>query len=292
MQPIGGQHLPESFSKKLETAFSSSQLCVGIDPHRELLAENNYDVSVAGLESFSMDLLDRLGNLVKIVKPQISFYESFGSKGFAVLERVLVEASNRDLLVIADAKRGDIGTTMQAYADAWLAKDAPFLTDALTVSPYLGVGSLAPAIAVAVERGKGLFVLSATSNKEGKDIQLARGKETTVANQVASEVAELNQVTATARGRFGNIGLVVGATLDREKYELGSINVAASDLLIPILAPGFGAQGALLSQARMIFGTNAANVIYSVSRSALRDGMAGVQSVVSRDVAELAEALA
>lgn len=283
--------MPESFSKKLDEAFAKSQLCVGIDPHRELLEENNYDLTVSGLERFSLDLLDQVSDVVSIAKPQVSFFESFGSAGFAVLERILSEASSRGLLVIADAKRGDIGSTMQAYADAWLSKDAPFVCDALTVSPYLGVGSLAPAITAASERGKGLFILSATSNKEGKTIQTASAGDTTVANQVANEVAELNKVSSISRGKFGHLGLVVGATLDRYKFGLGELNSGVTELVTPILAPGFGAQGALLSQARMIFGLNAPNVIYSVSRSALRDGMSGVKAAVASDVAELAEAL-
>lgn len=283
--------MPESFSRKLEASFSQSQLCVGIDPHKELLIENNYELNVAGLESFCFDLLDKVSGLVSIVKPQVSFFESYGSAGFKVLERLLTEATSRGLLVIADAKRGDIGTTMQAYADSWLSKDAPFICDALTVSPYLGVGSLSPAISAAAERGKGLFVLSATSNKEGKAIQTAHVNETTVANQIANEVAQLNKVTATAKGKFGHLGLVIGATLDRYKFGLESINHGSTELITPILAPGFGAQGALLSQARTIFGENASNVVYSISRSALRDGMSGVPSALSVDVAELAEAL-
>ncbi len=283
--------MPESFSRKLELAFSKSQLCVGIDPHRELLVENDYSLDVAGLEKFSFDLLDQVSGLVGIIKPQISFFESFGSKGFQVLEKLLSEASSRGLLVIADAKRGDIGTTMQAYTDAWLSKDAPFICDALTVSPYLGVGSLSPAIAVAAERGKGLFILSATSNPEGKTIQTAQTGGTTVANQVALEVAELNKATATSKGRFGHLGLVVGATLDKSKFDLEGLNAGLTELAAPILAPGFGAQGALISQAKMIFGSNASNVIFSISRSALRDGMNNVSQAVSADVSELAQAL-
>ena len=283
--------MPESFSKKLETAFSQSQLCVGIDPHRELLEENDYDLNVSGLEKFSFELLDAISGSVSIVKPQVSFFESYGSKGFAVLERLLSEASSRGLLVIADAKRGDIGSTMQAYTDAWLSKDAPFMCDALTVSPYLGVGSLVPAVSEAAERGKGLFILSATSNKEGKTLQTAQVNGTTVANQVATEVAELNRVTATSKGRFGHLGLVVGATLDRGKFDLVGLNTGTTEFLTPILAPGFGAQGALLSQAKMIFGDNASNVVYSISRSALRDGMHNVRATVLADVAELEEAL-
>jgi len=284
--------LPETFSKKLELAFTKyGQVCVGIDPHAELLEENGFAQSAQGLREFSFALLEELSGQVGIIKPQISFFERFGSAGFAVLEELCSEATARGLLVIADAKRGDIGTTMAAYASAWLDKSAPFMVDALTVSPYLGVGSLAPAVSIAAERGKGLFVLCATSNSEGKTLQSARIGDATVAADVASEVATLNGISAQSRSRFGNVGLVIGATVDVEEFGIASVNSNLESGFSPILAPGFGAQGASLKDAKKLFGENAQNVIYTISRSALRDGLASVSDVVSRDAKELAEAL-
>jgi len=292
MLRIGEQVLPSSFSRKLELAFESKgQLCVGIDPHAELLIENSFDDSVEGLRDFSFAMLEALTDTVGIIKPQVSFFERFGPGGFIVLQELLTEASRRGFLVIADAKRGDIGSTMQAYSDAWLGKNAPFICDALTVSPYLGVGALQPAIAEAAERGKGLFVLAATSNPEATSVQLATSHGHTTASAVAAEVREMNKLTSQSQSRFGHLGLVVGATIDLKEYGL-ELGDGSGSLESPILAPGFGAQGAKLEDARRIFGTAASNVIYSISRSALRDGLASAKANVAADVKTLQEALA
>jgi len=292
MLKTGEQRLPESFSKKLETAFSrSGQLCVGIDPHEQLLDEAGFEQSAEGLHQFSMTMLDAITGTVSMIKPQVSFYERFGSAGFKVLETLCSEASNRGLLVIADAKRGDIGSTMTAYAQAWLGKSAPFLVDALTVSPYLGVGSLAEAVSMASERGKGLFVLCATSNPEGKSLQMATNGGISVASQIASEVAQLNQVSAQSKTRYGTAGLVIGATVDLESYGLSELNSEATGNFASILSPGFGYQGARLADAKKIYGSNADKVIYTISRSALRNGLHSVQSVIEADQQELAQAL-
>ena len=283
--------MPESFSRKVETAFEKfGQLCVGIDPHAELLEEAGLTDSTGGLRTFSMQLLDQLEGVVGIIKPQVAFFERFGSAGFAVLEEVCSEASRRGFLVIADAKRGDIGSTMSAYAEAWLGKSSPFVVDALTVSPYLGTGALSSAIALASERGKGLFVLSATSNAEGKELQQAISGRTTVAANVAAELASLNKVSAQGKTRFGTAGLVVGATVNLKEYGLEELN-KSEDYKSLILAPGFGAQGAYLAAARTIFGSNAENVIYTVSRSALRNGLDQVRQSITADQNELALAL-
>lgn len=284
--------MPETFSKKLENAFSSSgQLCVGIDPHEELLDESGFPQSADGLLHFSMSMLDELTGTVSIIKPQVSFFERFGSAGFRVLEELCAQASSRGFLVIADAKRGDIGSTMTAYAQAWLGKAAPFLIDALTVSPFLGVGSLAPAVAIASERGKGLFVLCATSNPEGASLQLAASAGVSIAKSISSEVSSLNQVSAQSKTRFGNLGLVIGATVDLDAYGLKELNSVSSAIATPILSPGFGAQGARLSDAKRIFGVNADKVIYTISRSAVRNGLHAVQAAVEADQQELAKAL-
>jgi orotidine-5'-phosphate decarboxylase len=289
---IGGQQLPESFSKKLETAFSrSGQLCLGIDPHEQLLDEAGYQQSAEGLYQFSMTMLDAITGTVSIIKPQVSFYERFGSAGFKVLENLCSEASNRGLLVIADAKRGDIGSTMTAYAQAWVGKSAPFLVDALTISPYLGVGSLAETVSMASERGKGLFVLCGTSNPEGESLQMASNGGFSVARQIANEVALLNRVSSQSKTRFGTAGLVIGATVNLESYGLSELNSEATGSFAPILSPGFGHQGARLSDAKKIFGLNADKVIYTISRSALRNGLNSVKSVIEADQQELAQGL-
>ncbi len=284
--------MPESFSSKLEKAFSTKgQLCVGIDPHSELIIEAGLDDTVAGLETFSFKLLDEVSEVAGIIKPQVSFFERFGSRGFQVLENLLIEANRRGLLVIADAKRGDIGSTMQAYTDAWLSKDAPFICDALTLSPYLGFGTLNSAIAAAAERGKGVFILCATSNPEGVQVQQASVGEGTVALDVATQAAKYNSVTATSRSRFGNVGLVIGATVELSSFGL-TLNNGVSEHRAPILSPGFGTQGASLSDVRKLFGENASDVICNVSRSALRNGLINARAAVVQDQQILARALA
>jgi orotidine-5'-phosphate decarboxylase len=293
MLKIGRKHLPDSFSKKLEIAFKTKgQLCVGIDPHENLLADNGFDISAKGLEAFSYAMLDQLRDEVSIIKPQVSFFERFGSEGFRALENVLREANERGFLVIADAKRGDIGSTMEAYGLAWLAKDAPFVCDALTVNPYLGVGALSSAVAFASERGKGLFVLAATSNLEGLTLQSSINNGDTVASQIAHEVEELNINTAISNSRFGSVGLVVGATVNLKQLGIDSLNADRESLRTSILAPGFGFQGAELSRAKEIFGQVSGDVIYTVSRSALRNGIEAVASSVRQDQETLKLALA
>ncbi len=283
--------MPDTFSKRLETAFSSKgQLCVGIDPHEEILVENGFAVSAAGVVDFSMTILDQLEGVVSIVKPQVSFFERFGSVGFAALEKVLESANGRGFLVIADAKRGDIGSTMEAYAQAWLAKSAPFTCDALTVNPYLGVGALDQVASIASERGKGLFVLAATSNPEGANLQSA-GNEETVAAQVAREVAVMNNATASSKSRFGSVGVVIGATVSLQKLGLSSLNQGKADLRTAVLAPGFGFQGAKLEDAKSIFGDLSSDVLYSISRSVLRDGIHGVKTAAQQDQNTLHAAL-
>ena len=285
--------MPESYSRRIEHTFQSKgQLCVGIDAHRDLLLENGFDDSVSGLESFSLQLLDAISETVGIVKPQVAFFERFGSKGLAALERFLVEANSRKLFVIADGKRGDIGSTMEGYADAWLSKEAPFICDAITVNPYLGVAAMQSMIATAVERNKGLFALSATSNKESLTLQSAQVAGTTVSGLVATEVAQFNSVSTTSNGRFGNLGIVIGATVNLSEFGLQNINQNVENNRTIVLSPGFGHQGAKLSEAKRIFGNISGDVIYTVSRSALREGLPRAKSVILSDLKELELALA
>jgi orotidine-5'-phosphate decarboxylase len=280
MLKIGELLLPDTFSKKLEAAFDSKgQLCVGIDPHEETLVENGFEVSASGVLEFGLAMLEELEDSVSIIKPQVSFFEQFGSTGFASLETLLDAAEAKGFLVIADAKRGDIGSTMEAYAQAWLGKSAPFSCDALTLSPYLGVGALAPAASMAAERGKGLFILAATSNPDGTAIQTSKN-EVSVAAQVALEVDRLNRSTASSNSRFGSNGLVIGATVSLSDFGLLRVNQELETLRTPILAPGFGFQGARLEDAKTIFKDLSSDVLYSISRSALRHGIKGVGNAV------------
>ncbi|MFC7430307.1 MULTISPECIES: orotidine-5'-phosphate decarboxylase [unclassified Agrococcus] len=258
-----------SFGASLAAAVAArGPVCVGIDPHPHLLEAWGLPASAAGVEAFGLEFVAASAGRVGVVKPQVAFFERHGSAGLVALERVVDAARDAGLLVVADAKRGDLGSTMQAYAEAWLTPGSPLEVDAVTASPYLGLGALEPALALAQQHGKGVFVLCATSNPEGAGLQSrvdAAGES--VAASIARGVDAWN--AEHARGGSGSIGLVVGAT------------VAAADLGVtltpatPILAPGFGHQGASLADLRSLYPEGSvvlANVSRSVSGS--RDGVA------------------
>jgi orotidine-5'-phosphate decarboxylase len=280
--------LPTSFGSKLQTAFSSyGQLCVGIDPHASLLEEWGLADDASGLEFFANAALDSAVGTVGIVKPQVSFFERHGSKGFSILEKLAERASQTDVLVIMDAKRGDIGTTMDAYFDAWLGQNAPFISDALTVSPYLGFGSLEDTLSGALDRGKGVFVLAATSNPEGASVQRATIGNKTLAKQIWDSLCEINSVTTQGNGKLGSFGAVLGATLNLQSFGLSAVQDGQAKSATPILAPGFGAQGAELSASKQLFGEGSSQVIHSVSRSVLKAGAKGLTKAIEAAKTEL-----
>ena len=261
-------------------------LCVGIDPHAALLASWGLADDARGVREFGLRTVDAVAERVAFVKPQVSFFERFGSSGFAALEDVLAAARRAGLLVIADAKRGDIGSTMDAYAAAWLTPGSPLEADALTVNPYLGVGALDGALALAHTHGKGLFVLAATSNPEARSLQASTGSGgSTVSAQVIDEVSTRN-AAAASDGEWGSAGFVIGATVDWTDAAIAAFAPPA-----PILAPGFGAQGATPQDLRPRFGTMAPCVIASESRSVLAAGPNGLADAVTARVAEYEESL-
>lgn len=283
--------MPNSFSSRLVRNFERyGQLCLGIDPHASLLQDWGLDDSVDGLKTFSNRVLESAVGRVGVIKPQVSFFERFGAKGFAILEDLAQEASESDLLVIMDAKRGDIGSTMDGYFDAWLSRTAPFVCDALTVSPYLGFDSLTSVLAHALENGKGLFVLAATSNPEGKSLQKADINGISIAADILNRLEAVNRINLDPNGNIGNFGAVVGATLNFQSVGIGNIYNDES-LVTPLLAPGFGAQGANLKQCAELFGVAAHRVIASVSRSVLSAGPNGIESAIEAAKSELEEGL-
>lgn len=261
---------PEPFGSRLRRAMDArGPLCVGIDPHAALLADWGLADDVAGLERFSRTVVEALAGQVAVLKPQSAFFERFGSRGVAVLERTVAEARAAGALVLMDAKRGDIGSTMAAYAAAYLDPASPLFSDALTVSPYLGFGSLAPAVELARASGSGLFVLALTSNPEGAEVQHAlRADGRSVAATVLGHLAEQNAVERAAGAPLGSFGAVVGATLG------DAATAAGAPLAIdgPLLAPGIGAQGATPADLPAVFGAAVGNVVPSVSRGVLRHG--------------------
>jgi orotidine-5'-phosphate decarboxylase len=254
------------FGVRLAEAMAArGNLCAGIDPHPTLLAAWGLEDDDAGLERFSLTVLEALGDRVAAVKPQVALYERHGSRGIAVLERVLQEAAGQGVLTIADAKRGDIGSTMQAYADAWLRDGSPLAADAVTLSPYLGYESLRPALDLAAATARGVFVLALTSNPEGASVQHAGAPES-VARQITAAAAEEN---AGARASLGSVGVVVGATAGAA---VRGLQLPLEQLRGPILAPGIGAQGAGGRELRETFGAAYPHVLASSSRGILQAG--------------------
>lgn len=267
-------------------------LCVGIDPHPGLLAAWGLADDAEGLRRFALTVVDAVVGRVAAVKPQSAFFERHGSRGIAVLEEVLAAVRGEATQVVLDAKRGDIGSTMSGYGDAYLAAGAPLACDALTVSPYLGVGALTPAVRAASATGRGLFVLALTSNPEGPAVQHAVGAEgEAVAAGVARQVAELNaQVLDAAPAPLGQYGLVVGATVGDAVRRLG-IDLAA--VRGPLLAPGVGAQGAGAAELADVFGTARRAVLASMSRAVLDagPGVGALRDAAARAVDEASAAL-
>lgn len=248
---------------------AAGPLCVGIDPHPGILADWGLSDDARGLRECGLRVVEAAAGRVGVVKPQVAFFERHGVGGLHALAEVIAAAKQAGLLVIADAKRGDIGSTMEAYAQAWLDPDSDFGVDALTVSPYLGFGSLEPAVRTAQHYGAGLFVLALTSNPEGQQVQLAQTRDArSVAGEIVSAAASSNAESPTP-GRLGHVGLVVGATTAHLAQENGI------DLLTgrpPILAPGYGAQGASAQQLRRGFGPAWDQVIVNSSRAILAAG--------------------
>ncbi len=243
-------------------------LCVGIDPHRTLVERWGLPYDVSGLERFALTCVEALAGRVAVVKPQSAFFEVFGSRGVAVLERVLTDLRAAGTLTILDAKRGDIGSTMAGYAAAYLGPEAVAPADALTVSPFLGYESLRPAIDVAHENGRGLFVLALTSNPEGATVQHAVCEGRSVAASIV-EGATVDNSLARERGELGSIGLVIGATVGDAVTRLGLDLVTAAT---PVLAPGFGAQGGTAADLDEVFGAARHSVLASSSREVLHAG--------------------
>jgi orotidine-5'-phosphate decarboxylase len=258
-------------------------LCVGIDPHPALLKSWGLDDDAAGLRRFSLTVLEAVGSLAAAVKPQVALYERHGSAGLAVLEEVLAAAQGQ-VLTIADAKRGDIGSTMAAYADAWLRDGSALAADSVTLSPYLGFESLRPALDLAADYGRGVFVLALTSNPEGASVQHVGGTDS-VARRITEAAAAEN---GRYEGPLGSVGLVVGATVGSA---LTDLQLDLEAVRGPILAPGLGAQGATPADLRRTFGAAYPQVLGTSSREILAagPGIKGLQGAAQRTLDGLRE---
>lgn len=257
-----GESSARTFGARLHAAVAAhGPLCVGIDPHPSLLRDWNLGDDPAGLERFSRITVEAVADRVAMLKPQPAFFERHGAAGIAVLERVVADIRAAGGLTLMDAKRGDIGSTVQAYADAYVDPSSALGSDAVTASPYLGFESLRPLLDTARRHGNGVFVLALTSNPEGAQVQRAR---TAQGQTVAGAV--LDQVRAENAGAvpWGSVGAVVGATIEAAGEDL--------DIIGPLLAPGYGAQGGTPADLRRIFGSALRHVLPASSRAILAAG--------------------
>jgi len=257
--------MPEGFRDRVAAAVEATgPLCAGIDPSRALLTAWGLPDDASGLRAFGDICVEAFAGVVAVVKPQVAFFERHGSAGMAELERLITRASSAGLVVIVDAKRGDIDSTAEAYADAWLAEDSPFAADAVTVHPYLGLGALAPMVRLAGKSGRGVLVVARSSNPEGRVLQQAMTAEgTPVEDMLLREIAALN---TSGEVPTGTVGAVIGATLEPSTFPL-------SQLKGIILAPGLGAQGAGAEEVAERFrGCDPRTVLPSSSRGLLGAG--------------------
>jgi orotidine-5'-phosphate decarboxylase len=282
VRPMGetqltGDPLPAGgFAAAVAAAVSgTSPLCAGIDPSAALLERWGLPDSADGLTSFGLRCVEAFAGVVPVVKPQVAFFERWGAAGLGALETVMAAARDAGLLVIADAKRADIGSTMEAYASAWLDPASPLVADAVTVVPYLGIGALAPAFDLAAASGRGVIVVVRSSNPEGRSLQeavLSGGPGVglgvsvggiSVEDSLLQEIADLNHGGLPVPG---TVGAVIGATLEPSHFELAGLGGV-------ILAPGLGAQGGTAAGAARLFaGCAPHSVLANVSRTVLAAG--------------------
>lgn len=258
-----------------EVVAERGPLCLGIDPHASLLRDWGLSDDAAGVRAFGLRVVEAAAGRVGIVKPQIAFFERHGAAGYAALEEVLAAARAAGLFTIADVKRGDVGSTVDAYGAAWLTPGAPLEADAMTAVAYQGFGSLAGVLARAAEHGKGVFVLAATSNPESAAVQALR-------SATGETLAQRMVRQAAASG--GAAGVVVGATVALETVGIDRATLAR----VPVLAPGFGAQGASLGAAPEIFGPAIGAVLPTVSRSILGAGPGRIADAIDSARREVA----
>jgi orotidine-5'-phosphate decarboxylase len=257
--------MADSFGERVAAAVrATGPLCAGVDPSASLLASWSLTDDVMGLRAFCKRCVEAFAGVVPVIKPQVAFFERHGSAGMKELERLVADATAAGLIVIADAKRGDIDSTAEAYADAWLGDASPLAVDAVTAHPYLGLGALAPLVRLAARNGRGVLVVARSSNPEGRGLQQAvTSGGAAVEDMLLAEVAALNKSPGVPPG---TVGAVIGATLEPSNFELSQLGGV-------ILAPGLGAQGAGPSDvAKRFAGCRPGSVLPSSSRGLLTTG--------------------
>lgn len=264
-----------SYQKRLGDALKQSQLCVGIDPSETELEAFGLPDTAIGARDYALRIVDAAADRVALIKPQVAYFERFGSAGYFALEEVYTQARAAGLMIISDAKRGDIGSTLVGYSQAWFGDDSPLRSDALTLSPFLGTESLRELLGYAQDVNGGVFILAATSNPEASQLQQAQSEGKTVSQLVIEGAQQLGP----------DAGVVIGAT--QPLQEFGIAELTKVDIGIPILAPGFGYQGAQLSDLKKIFGASSKRVLASVSRAITKAGPEKIAQQIDKAKLEL-----
>jgi orotidine-5'-phosphate decarboxylase len=262
-------------------------LCVGVDPHPGMLTSWGLACDAAGLERCARGMVEALASIVPVFKPQSAFFEAYGAAGIAVLERTLADIKATGAISLLDVKRGDIGSTMDAYAAAYLSDGAPLAADAITLSPYLGFGTLDGAIELADRGGRGAYVLALTSNPEGRQVQHAGAADgRTIGQLIVDEAARRNAVRRKSGASLGPVGIVVGATIGQTGTDFTQLDGS-------ILSPGIGAQGGTAADIAAVFGEAARFVLPSTSREVMTAGPqpAALQAAATRTLGEMKAAL-
>jgi len=250
----------------------------GLDPAADLLQAWGLGDTADGLDRFADIMLEAAPGVVGLVKPQSAFYERHGWRGIRTLQRLIEGARGAGLLVILDVKRGDVGSTNDAYADAYLGKDAPLAADALTVHPYLGLGAMGAFVSRAQESGGCVLVVTRSSNPEGRPVQAP------VEWHLLRDIGRLN--AELAPGELGPIGAVVASTHVEPELDLSAAHCL-------FLAPGVGAQGATPGDVARVFAACPDRVMPSASRSLLAAGpdVARLRDAAGQLAAEFRELL-
>jgi orotidine-5'-phosphate decarboxylase len=281
--------MAEGFGDRLTARIAAtSPLCVGLDPSAGLLQAWGLEDTPSGVAAMARAVIDAAAPVAAAIKPQVAYFERHGSAGIAVLEEVLATGRDAGLLMIADAKRGDIDATMAAYGEAWLAEGSPLAADALTVTGYLGIGAMGDVLALASSTGRGVFCVVASSNPEGRSLQEAQTAQgRSVEAMLLDQLAEANAVERARGARIGPFGAVVGATRAAGSLELHELHG-------PYLVPGVGAQGATPADVGALFKeVQRGSVLVNASRSILATGpdRAAIRAAAEGLARELTEAL-
>jgi orotidine-5'-phosphate decarboxylase len=239
-------------------------LVFGADPHGPLLRKWGLADDPDGLDRFADIVLEGIAGAAGILKPQSAFFERHGWRGIRTLTRLVASARQAGILVILDVKRGDVGSTNDAYAQAYLGQDAPVQADAITVSPYLGLAAMGSLVERAHQSASCVIVVTRSSNAEGRSVQAARTRsEASVEEEILREIGGIN--TRLSPGAIGPVGAVIGPFPDQPPLDFAAANAL-------FLVPGIGAQGATPADVAATFAPCPDRVMPSASRSLLAAG--------------------